>query len=222
LQENNNLFSNISILLNKKIFYISGTLTKGLGVLLILCLIISGCDIFNTRDAEEPTQPRSDFEPAATTEILIQNFINSLKDKDVSNYLSCLSDTSFNVPKFHFIPSNEAVLTYPTLMEWDKRNEEQYFTNMSIKVNSNSQIVLTLTPISSNNFGDSTFYTASYSLNLPFVNSNSEITPTVYEGTLTLKMIRDSRSVWSIYLWQDNKSSNTNQSWSDLKGSLAN
>jgi len=202
-------------------FYHKPNFFKKLGLLIVFCFIIAGCDIFNTRDAEKPTQPRSDFEPAATVDILIQNLVNSLKDRDVTNYLSCLSDTSFTDKKFNFSPSNEAASTYPTLMDWNRRNEEQYFTNMSIKVSSNSQIVLTLNENSRNNFGDSTFYTASYSLNLPFVNSSSEIIPQIYEGTLTFKMVRDSRSVWSIYYWQDNKTG-IKQSWSDLKGSLAN
>ena len=208
--------------MNKPAFYQINNFYKRLAFLLFLCVIISGCDIFNTRDAEKPTQPRSDFEPAATVDILIQNLINSLKDKDVTNYMTCLSDTSFTDKKFRFVPSNEAISTYPTLMDWNERNEEQYFTNMSIKVNTNSQIVLTLKESSRNNFGDSTFYTANYALNLPFVNSNSEVTPVIYEGTLTFKMIRDSRSVWSIYYWQDIKTSDSSSSWSDLKGSLAN
>ena len=208
--------------MNKPAFCYNYSLFKKLALLLVFCVAISGCDIFNTRDAEKPTQPRSDFEPAATVDILVQNLINSLKDKDVTNYMTCLSDTSFTDKKFLFVPSSEAASTYPTLMDWDKRNEEQYFTNMSVKVNPNSQIVLTLKPISSNNFGDSTFYTATYSLNLPFVNSNSEIIPVIYEGTLTFKMVRDSRSVWSIYYWQDIKTTSSNLSWSDLKGSLAN
>jgi hypothetical protein len=193
-----------------------------LGLSIILCLLIASCDIFNTRNAEKPTQPRSDFEPAATVDILIQNLVSSLKDKDVTNYLNCLSDSSFTDKKFNFSPSNEAASTYPTLMEWNRRNEEQYFTNMSIKVSDNSQIVLTLNESSRNNFGDSTFYTASYILTVPFVNSNSEITPITYEGTLTFKMVRDSRAVWSIYFWQDNKNTTISPSWSELKGSLAN
>lgn len=208
--------------MNNPEFFQIDNFFKKLSLILLFCIAVSGCDIFNTRDAEKPTQPRSDFEPAATVDILIQNFINSFKDKDVTNYISCLSDTSFTDKKFSFIPSSEAASTYPTLMDWDKRNEEQYFTNMSIKVNTNSQIVLTLKESTRNNFGDSTFYTASYSLNLPFVNSNSEITPVIYEGTLTFKMVRDSRAVWSIYYWQDIKTANSNLSWSDLKGSLAN
>jgi hypothetical protein len=204
-----------------KLFY-NINFFKKLSLIIICSVIISGCDIFNTRSAEQPTQPKSDFVPAITEDYLIQNLIFALKDKDVTNYIACLSDTSFTSKKFHFIPSNEAVSTYPTLMDWDKRNEEQYFTNMSVKVNSNSQIVLTLNESTRNNFGDSTFYTASYTLNLPIVNSNSDVTPVIYEGTLTFKMVRDSRSVWSIYSWQDNKTTNTNPSWSDLKGSLAN
>ena len=191
-------------------------------LILVFCVTLSGCDIFNTRDAEQPTRPKSDFQPPATVNDLINNFINSLADKDVANYMACLSDTSFTNKKFQFIPSSEAALTYPTLMNWDKRNEEQYFTNMVIKVNSNSKIQLTLNEISRNISVDTVIYTATYSLNLPLVNSNSEVTPQIFQGTITFRMIRDSRAVWSIYYWQDIKTSNVNQSWSDLKGSLAN
>jgi hypothetical protein len=213
--------------LHKKIEFNNNSLIKNFKLVIFfaapLFFIIQGCDLFSTRNAEMPTQPRSDFEPAATVDILIQNLINSLKDKDVGNYLTCLSDTSFTDKKFYFSPSSEASSTYPTLSEnWNRRNEEQYFTNMTIKSSSSSQIVLNLTESSRNNFGDSTFYTAAYSLTVPFVNTNSEITPEIYQGTLTFKMVRDSRSVWSIYFWQDNKNSTANKTWSDLKGSLAN
>ncbi len=208
--------------MNKPFVYFKANFFKKLGISFILCFIITSCDIFNTRDAERPTQPRSDFQPAATVDQLIQNLVSALKDKDVTNYLNCLSDSSFTDKIFHFSPSSEAASTYPTLIDWNRRNEEQYFTNMSIKVSDNSQIVLTLNESSRNNFGDSTFYTASYILDVPFVNSNSEITPITYEGTLTFKMVRDSRSVWSIYFWQDNKNTTTSLSWSDLKGNLAN
>jgi hypothetical protein len=208
----------------KKIFFKSFCFyTILILIFIFFVLSISGCDIFNAREAEKPTQPRADFEPAATADILIQNLINSLKDKDVGNYLNCLSDTSFTDKKFHFLPSSEAVLTYPSLMDWNRRNEEQYFTNMVIKVSSTSQVVLAFTVNSINIISpDSIIYTAAYSLNVPFINTNSEIIPEIYQGTLTFKLVRDSRSVWSIYYWQDTKTSSESKSWSDLKGSLAN
>jgi hypothetical protein len=210
--------------LNKSNFYV-GRLNffEKWGLLIVLSFIIGGCDIFNTRNAETPTQPKSDFIPAATEDLLIQNLISSFRDKDVTNYLLCLSDTSFTNKKFFFSPSNEAASTYPTLMDWNRSSEDQYFRNMSVKVSSNSQIDLILNESSRNNFGnDSTFYTASYELKLPYANASSEVTWQIYEGTLTFKMVRDKiRSVWSIYYWQDNKTG-TNPSWSDLKGSMAN
>lgn len=208
--------------MNKFDLYCKSNLFKKLGLFIAFCLIIVGCDIFNTRDAEKPTQPRSDFQPAVAVDTLIKNLVNSLKDKDVINYLACLSDTSFTNKKFHFSPSSEAASIYPTLIDWNLSSEEQYFKNMSIKVSSTSQIQLILNESSRNITGDSTIYTASYELKLPFVNSSSEIIWQIYKGTLTFGMIRDNiRSVWSIYYWRDNKTG-SEPSWSDLKGSMAN
>jgi hypothetical protein len=208
--------------LNKFNLHCKSSSFKKLGLFLSFCIIIAGCDIFNTRYAEKPTQPRSDFQPAVAVDTLLKNLVNSLKDKDVINYLACLSDTSFTNKKFYFSPSSEAASTYPTLMNWNRNSEEQYFKNMSVKVSSSSQITLTLNESSRNNFGDSTIYTASYELKLPFVNSSSEIIWQIYKGTLTFGMIRDDiRAVWSIYYWRDNKTG-SEPSWSDLKGSMAN
>jgi hypothetical protein len=211
-------------LYSKSNFYDKFVLIKrrALPLFFSFLVVIAGCDIFSTRSAEMPTQPRSDFTPAATEDILIQNLINSLKDKDVNTYLICLSDT-LTGKEFQFLPSSEAAAQYPSLTDnWNRKSEEDYFKNLSIKTKDNSQITLSLTESSRNNFGDSTFYTATYTLSVPFVNSSSDIITKIYEGTLTFKMVRDDRTaVWSIYYWQDNKNStsNSNPSWSDLKGS---
>lgn len=185
---------------------------------LIFFSLLIGCDIFNTREAEEPELPPSNFLPAAFPDDLISNFINSFIDKDVNNYSASFSDKNFTDKIFQFVPSSGAVSQFPFFMDWDKTNEAQYFQNMILKVNENSRISLSLTEISRNNFGDSLFYTASYTLTIPF--SDAEL-PETYQGDLTFKMVRDSRSIWSIYFWQDNKSSNL-PSWSELKGRLSN
>jgi hypothetical protein len=211
----------MKFLIKSNFYYKSNPLKKLVLLLILFSLIVTaGCDIFSTRSAEMPTQPRSDFTPAATEDILIQNLISSLKDKDVNTYLLCLSDTSFTSKKFQFFPSSEAASQYPSLTDnWNRKSEEDYFRNLAIKTKDNSQITLILNESSRNNLGDSTFYTASYTLSVPFVNSSSDIITKTYEGILTFKMVRDSRSVWSIYFWQDSKNSNSSSSWSDLKGS---
>lgn len=185
-------------------------------IFIIASILISSCDLFTTRDAEPPQQPRSDYQTAFTPEILISNFINSLKDKDIENYLSSLSDSSFTNKIFSFSPSSEALSQFPALGDnWNKKNESQYLNNLKIKIPDELPITLILSNSSSSVHGDSITYVASYSLNVPL---NETTIPTNYQGELIFELVRDLvRSVWSIYFWQDIKRSDS-PSWSELKG----
>ncbi len=184
-------------------------------VFILLALTLSGCDLFSTRPAQKPNQPRAEYQQAVTPQILISNLINSLKDKNVENYVSCLSDYSFTQRTFVFSPSSGALSQFPSLSEnWGIKNEEQYFTNMAARVEQDLPITLNLTNENYSPQGDSLVYTASYSLNVP---TNDPNLPQNYQGDLRFNMIRDSREIWSIYYWQDSKNSNL-PSWSELKG----
>lgn len=181
---------------------------------IIIVIAYSGCDLLQTRDAEEPNQPRSNYQQAVSPDILISNLVNSMKDKDVQNYINCFTDSSFTTVKFHFSPSSGAVSQYPFLStDWSIRDEEQYFNNLITKVTQGSPITLSLTNEQFSPQGDSLIYTATYSINVP--NDQSE--PKDYQGDLRFTMLRDSRSIWVIYFWQDTKSTDL-PSWSELKG----
>ncbi len=181
----------------------------------LFVLILSGCDLFETRDAEIPDQPRSNFQSAVTPQILIQNLIYSLQDKNVENYLACFSDPSFIDKVYKFSPSSGASSQFPSLAnDWSRKDEEQYFNNMKSKIPENLPVTLILSNTVSSPQGDSLLYSASYSLNVPHNDANI---PRDYQGDLQFSMIRDSRSVWAIYYWQDTKNSDL-PSWSELKG----
>lgn len=182
---------------------------------IVFAFIFAGCDLFTTRTAEQPNQPRSNFQQAVTPQLLIENLVNSLKDKNVENYLACLSDSSFTKKIFVFSASSSALSQYPSLSEnWNKKNEEQYFNNMIVRVPDNLNITLTLSNESYSPQADSVIYTASYFLSVPTQDPNF---PQNYQGDLRFNMIRDSRAIWSIYYWQDTKNSQL-PSWSELKG----
>ena len=184
---------------------------------ILFTILIGGCDLFTTRSAEAPNQARSDFQQAVTPDLLISNFVSSLKDLNVQNYLACLSDSSFSPKSFAFSPSSSALSQYPSLSEnWGKKNEGVYFNNLKTKITSNLSITLTLSNVSQSPQGDSLVYQASYFLNVPTTDATF---PQNYQGTLTFDMIRDSRSLWSIYYWQDTKNNSSDlPSWSELKG----
>jgi hypothetical protein len=189
---------------------------KQLFVSLIIIISLSGCDIFTTREAEQPNQPRSNFIPALTPEDVLTNLKSSLEDLNVENYLACFSDSAFSERQFRFAASSTAISQFPIMAAgWGKMEEQQYFLNMKNKIPEEKQILLTFFDIQiGSTQGDSTIFTGSYSLNVPH---NDPGVPVLFEGELSFSMNRDSRSVWTIHFWRDNRSGEM-PSWSELKG----
>ncbi len=181
-------------------------------VIITLSLFFSGCDLFSTRPAEKPNLPRSNFQQAATPQLLIENLVNSLGDKNVQDYLSCLTDSSFSNKKFIFIPSSSSATQFPT--GWGIRSEELYFNSFIGKVSSNNAVALTFTDDNYSTQGDSVVYTASYSLSVP---NQDPTLPKLYAGNVRFYMSTDSRSLWTIDYWQDYSQNNNIPTWSELK-----
>jgi hypothetical protein len=180
-----------------------------------LLVFLPGCDLFSTRDGEVPTSPRTNLPPAFTIDILEENLGNSYADKLVVDYLNCFSDSVFTGKSFTFIASSEAASQYPSLNDWDLKSEEDFFRNL---INEDIPITLILSNSTFSQQGDSIFYTASYSLSVPF---NDPGIPQNYQGDLIFYILFDNSNVLRIYFWQDFKSSNT-PSWSELKGRFSN
>jgi hypothetical protein len=179
-----------------------------------ITILLNACDLFTTRDAEDPNQNRSNFVTPSSASLVIQNLKNSLADKNVQNYLSCFVDTLYSSRQFSFSASSEALIQFQ-MQDWGKDEEQRYFNAVINKVNQNVDIQLALKDtIYSSLGGDSAIYSANYDLTVPFANSNT----IVYSGNLEFKLLRDERSLWSIYFWKDTKGQ-VNPSWSELKGS---
>jgi hypothetical protein len=188
---------------------------KNLIFIMLLFSAIS-CDIFETRVAESPDQSRSNYLPATSPEILIQNLINSFADKDVVNYQNTFV-TGLSNRVFTFIPSSTALSRFQNLWPtWNIDAEVQYFNNMKTSVPDDLPVSLSglsLSPESFSIFGDSLKYNSEYFISVPQRNSESLI----FQGSLELSMINVS-TVWLVYFWKDNAVED-NPSWSDLKGS---
>ena len=189
---------------------------KNLVIILLLFLAVS-CDIFETRDAESPDQARSNYQPATSPEILIQNLIDSFADKDVVNYQNTF-ETGLSSKDFTFIPSSTALSRFQNLWPtWNIDDEVQYFNNMKTTVPDELPVLLSglsISPESFSIFGDSLKYNSEYFISVPQINSE----PLIFQGNLELSMINVS-TVWLVYFWKDNAIED-NPSWSDLKGSV--
>lgn len=185
----------------------------------IILLSLTACDLFTTRNAENPDQTRSNFQPPVEPAIVIENLKSSLSDKNVQNYIACFVDTIFADQTYNFSASSEAISLYQIFVQgWGLNEERRYFSSVTNRVPVDFPISLSL---SNENYsslsGDSLIYSATYSLNLPV--SSSDPVPQNYAGNLQFNMLRDSRSEWVIYYWKDTKSESL-PSWSELKGSF--
>ena len=185
-------------------------------IYIFLLFAVVSCDIFNTRDAEPPDQARSNFIPATSPEILIQNLISSFAEKDVVNYQNTFAAASSG-RLFTFVPSGSALSIYQDVWaNWNIDAEVQYFNNVKSTVPDDLPISLTLSisPESFSILGDSLKYSSEYFISVPQLNGD----PLIFKGNVEFSMI-NSNTVWLLYYWKDNAIED-NPSWSDLKGSV--
>jgi len=183
-------------------------------IIILSLLLLTACDIFETRNAEDPEKSRSNYTTPGEPEILIQNLINSFSDKDADNYVKSFSDPAFSNKVFFFLPTSSALQTWSNLwIDWNVDKEFQYFQNLITAAPEDLPITLIFTDEFYSPFGDSLNYTAGYSIDVPQSNAES----LNYSGNIKFGMVRDMRDTWAIYFWQDNAISESH-SWSDLKG----
>ena len=125
-------------------------------------------------------------------------------------------DPSFIDLPFIFIPSSEAVVKFPALVEWNLSAERQYFNNLISSTQQSTPIILDLQNEIKNTTGDSAVFQYDYTLTLSSINENI---PTIYKGNVKFYIFLDSRNQWAIGRWEDIKIG-SDPSWSDLKGAM--
>jgi hypothetical protein len=80
--------------------------------IIFVILFISGCALFETRTPEPPTGGTGTFVPPTSPEIVIDNFIDCIRNKNVDNYISCFADSGF-----FFTPSSNAATAFPSFFD---------------------------------------------------------------------------------------------------------
>lgn len=182
----------------------------------LLMFSLISCDLLTTRDPEKPNTAGNSNIPATTPDILFSNFISSIQDKILENYLVCFIDPSFSNKKYKFIASAGSVSQYPVLIGWNIDSERQYFKNFKAIAKSGQSISLTLSNGNNTQLGDSAVYQYDYSLSFL---ANDQTVSGDYKGSVQFKIYLDSRNQWVIGEWFDLRKDNFS-SWSELKGRL--
>jgi len=179
-------------------------------LLITILLTLAGCDIFQVRDPEIPTDTRSGYIVPVQPGDVIQNLITAFRERNVNDYRKNFAEGPPIVDQvFYFVPSGNVVSSFPS--EWFISEEFQYFNNL-ISSTPDVPINLSFTGEQFDIQADSAIYSAGYSLSVPVQNADSQI----FEGSLKFTMTIDNNSTWVIYFWEDIALPEKN-SWSELK-----
>ncbi|MGA3286220.1 MAG: hypothetical protein ABSD46_02205 [Bacteroidota bacterium] len=180
---------------------------------IILCFVVVSCNLFKTRTADAPTQVSSTYVPPTDPEKVLQNMVDSFRDKNEVNYLKSFSNASFI-----FEPAKSNSTYGNVFSSWDKTSEENYFYQLMNKLQQNSYITLTFGTLTTTYFVDSTQVETEYQLVVPLAETNIAKN---FKGRAQFVFARDQSANWSIRRWLDIGLNASDSTWSDLKGTFA-
>lgn len=200
---------------------------KYLIIFTAMLIVLQSCDLFSTRTPELPDTGRSTFQPPFTPEIVISNFTNAVKEKNIDNFAACFSDTSKNFSaSYRFIPSTEALGKFGTLFfGWNIESERNAFSSLISNMDSDVFPILNFSNNEQYQFEikqqDSAIFESDYHLT---VNHESQTIETVFAGTLRFLIKSGSDGTWSIEQWTDMNPSGDSilVTWSSLKAGFIN
>ncbi|MCX8054932.1 MAG: hypothetical protein N3A67_04630 [Ignavibacteria bacterium] len=182
-------------------------------LLILLCFLYS-CGIFETRSPEEPDQSPVVFLPATSPEVLMQNFLNSVRYKRLQNYSDCFIGNG----KYNFIPAQDAFATYQSIFQnWTIAEEQRSFKSIISAASGDNTISLNFEKSQYQYTSpDSIIFAANYEIHLPTVQPlNLE----KYNGRMLLTISQAIDGTYKIVRWSDFQTSNDTiyPSWSILK-----
>lgn len=189
-------------------------------IFLFLLINTIGCNLFSTRNPQEPEDSSTDFQPASTHYILFSNFNNSFIRMNVEYYSDCfLEDIQSSVVQYNFSPDADALARYGVLFSnWNRDSEKQFLQGLR------SSMPTGATPIliwKSKKYdiitSDSAVFVGEYNIQIKQQNYDNN-----YSGISRLVFARKSNGLWYIKNWSDFRSlSDTLPSWSILKARFA-
>ena len=188
-------------------------------ILILLLVSLYGCDLFKTRNPEEPNQNSNIYQPATSASILFNNFTTSFKELNDAEYYKCFLSQD-NSLKYQYVPEPTAAARYPAVFSnWSNDNERTFILGLNSYIdpltkpeiqweNSNYELQTS----------DSVVLLAQYSIN---ITSKNQIY--TYQGASRFTFYLANNGIWQISTWQDMtiNSNDSSQTWSSLKGQVS-
>ncbi len=186
--------------------------------LLIVALLLSSCDIFSTREPEQPSQSNCFGQPPTRPLITVNNLESAIVQKCPDNYGSVFSPSAGARP-FVFVPSTEGQEQYAAVFgSWSAEDELSYFRNLVAKARTNGFSSLFLAPTDSLITADSVVYSFDYTLTFEHTEPGF---PYTARGNMQLTLAPDATNFWMLVRWSDFKTT-ADITWSLFKGKFGN
>lgn len=190
---------------------------KFIFVVLTVAVLSSKCsNPFGTREPEEPITSQSNWIQPTSPNYVLVNLQNAWVEKNNSNYLRCLADTSVSTLSFKFIADPAAINANPGLFQrWGKEYEANYLNQMYSFLPKDSTTSVTFNRLEEATFQDSVTLLQTYVLTF---NEKCEAGQCMrqLEGQAEFRLLRTEDDLWYIYRWSD-FSTGDKGTWSDLK-----
>lgn len=182
--------------------------------MMVLALL---CDNpFATRKPEPPKNDQSTWVQPTSPNYVLANLRNAISEKNITNYMQCLADTSNSEKQFRYIAEPSVANANPGLFEhWDKQDEFNYLNQLSAYVTEDSIPKVSLTTLKENTFQDSVILFQSYELEVHYKCQEIDCVHNM-KGQVEFRLVRTNEDLWYIYRWSD-FSTGDNHTWSDLR-----
>jgi hypothetical protein len=159
---------------------------------------------FATREPESPKSNQSSWIQPTAPNYVMTNLRNAIAEKNITNYLRCLADTSYSPRPFRFIPEPTVANVNPGLFNnWSNDAEKNYLNQLMLYLPKDSTSQLILSALREDALSpDSTIMVQSYRLIIEYKCEAGDC-PRIMVGQSEFRLIRTSEDLWYIYRWSD-------------------
>jgi len=186
--------------------------------ILLLFLLLSGCDLFSPREPEPPLDTSDPYawKPPTSPEIVLENLSNSFPAHKPNYFLDVLSHDPAGSAAFIFLPDPGVASSQPGVFTvWGYTEEESFVAKLFQALNSEGLQRLSweldqLSPID-----DHYEISADYRISLSYSANETQL-PALLGGQAILTLIQNTDLLYEVSKWQDLKS-DTLSCWTDLK-----
>jgi hypothetical protein len=192
--------------------------TEKIHYILLICFftVLSCKNPFSTREPEKPNSVQSSWIQPTSPGFVLINLRNAIAEKNITNYLRCLADTSHSQKIFRFIPEPTVANNYPGLFDkWGKEQEQTYLSQLLFFLPEDSISELTLESLREDTFQDSVILSNKYELRCNY-KCNSKDCYHDMMGQVEFRLTRTSEDLWYISRWSD-YAIGLDATWSQLK-----